>query len=92
MCTLVKYIWWVAEFKIDENLKTCFAQIFADMVRVGTSLVYDTLIRAVVDKIMVFGLLTNYEMGLAYPMKYDVDFTKDQNAPFTGIVHIMNNY
>ena len=48
-------------------MKTCFAQIFADMVRVGTSLVYDALIRGVVvDKIIVYGLLTNYKTGLAY--------------------------
>ena len=94
----------VTEFKIDENLNTCFAQIFADMVRVGTSLVYDALIRGVVvDKIIVYGLLVNYKTRLAYPMKYDVDFTKDKTVifvggevdavkAFMGIVHIMNNY
>ena len=72
----------VTEFKIDENLKPCFAQMF--------------------DKIIVYGLLTDYKTGLVYPMKYDVDFTKDQNTifvggevdavkAFMGIVQIMNN-
>ena len=94
----------ITEFKIDENLKTCLAEIFADMVRVATSLAYyKALIRGqVVDRITVYGLLTNYKTRRAYPMKYDMDFTKDRNSilvgseidavkAFMGIVQIMTD-
>ena len=41
------------------------------MSRVGSLLTQDALIRGIIiDKIAVFGLLTNYETGLAIVMKY----------------------
>ena len=93
----------VTEFKIGEGVKTCFAQIFADMVRVGTSLAYEALITGeIINKITVYGLLVNYKTKLGYPMKYEVDFTIDQNSilvgseidamkAFMGIIQTMNN-
>ena len=40
------------------------------MARVVTSLAYEALIRGqVVDRITVYGLLTNYKTRRAYPMK-----------------------
>ena len=99
----VSIIGGVTEFKIGEGVKTCFAQIFADMVRVGTSLAYEALITGeIINKITVYGLLVNYKTKLGYSMKYEVDFTIDQNSilfgseidavkAFMGIIQTMNN-
>ena len=80
-----------------------YAQIFADMVRVGSLLARDALVRGtIIDKIMVFGLLTNYTTKTCTVTKYYVDFIKEEtiiyvgeeiNAVkgFVGIVQAMNN-
>ena len=73
------------------------------MVRVGSLLVRDALVRGtIIDKVVVFGLLTNYTTKTSTVTKYYVDFIKDEtilyvgeeiNAVkgFVGIVQAMNN-
>lgn len=71
----------VAEFKITGNLKTYYAQTFADMVRVGVLLAHDALMRgAIIDKLIVFGLLINYDTGWAIVMKYYVNFIEEETT------------
>ena len=57
----------LAEFKSDSgNMNKHYAQIFADMVRVGTLLACKVLISGrIVDKITVYGLLIDYKTGSA---------------------------
>ena len=76
----------VAEFKCDDvDLTAHYAQMFANLVRVGTQLAYDCLIMGkIIDKILVYGLLTNYNTGLAHVMKYDVNFSTDESHFFVG--------
>ena len=74
------------------------------MIRVGSLLTQDALVRGIIiDKIVVFGLLTNYETGLAIVMKYFVDFLKEETAfyvgeeinavrAFIGIIRTIDNY
>lgn len=75
----------VTEFKVDQNLKICFGQMFADMVKVGATLSYEALTRGVViDKVVVYGLLTNYSTEQAYPMRYTIDFNKEASNIVVG--------
>lgn len=74
----------VTEFK-SEDVKVHLAQMFADLVRVGSLLVYNSLIRGrLVDKVVVYGLLANYNTGYAYITKYYVDFTKNTSVIYVG--------
>lgn len=67
----------VAEFKKDSNMKMHYPQVFADMVRVSSLLVHDALIRGnIIDKVVVYGLLTSYSTGTATVMKCYVNFLK----------------
>ena len=76
----------VAEFKHDDGeMKSHYAQTFADMVRVGTHLIHGALMRGkIIDKLVVYGLLTEYTSGLAYVMKYYVNFYTDECIFFVG--------
>ena len=75
----------VAEFKCSGNLKTHYAQTFADMIRVGSLLTHNALVRGtIIDKIVVFGLITSYETGLAVVTKYYVDFLKEETVFYVG--------
>ena len=92
----------LAEFKMD-NMKAYYAQIFADAVRVGSLLTHDALVRGIiVDKLVVFGLLTNYASKTSIVTKYYVDFVKDESIiyigeeintvkAFVGVVEAMSN-
>lgn len=60
-------------------------QMFADMVRVSSQLVYDAMTRAnIIDEVVIYGLLTNYKTGTAIVMKYNIDFVKAQSSFFAG--------
>ena len=76
----------VAEFKCDDSdLKAHYPQMFANLVRVGTHLAYNCLTMGkIIDKIVVYGLLTDYTTGLAHVMKYDVNFSTDESHFFVG--------
>ena len=94
----------VAEFKCEaSNMKVHYAQTFADMVRVGSLLAYDALTRGkLIDKVVVYGLLTNYTTKLATVFKYYINFTNDESVfligqemnavkAFVGIVQALDN-
>lgn len=76
----------LAEFKSDGgNMKRHCAQIFADMVRVGTLLACSALVRGkIVEKIVVYGLLVDYKTSLAIITKYYVNFLADETTFFVG--------
>ena len=76
----------LAEFKSDSgNMNKHYAQIFADMVRVGTLLACKALISGrIVDKITVYGLLIDYKTGSAVITKYYVNFITDESIYFVG--------
>ena len=62
-----------------------YVQTFVDMVRVGSLLTQDALMRgSIIDKIVVFGLLTNYKTGFAVVMKYYVNFLKGETCFYVG--------
>ena len=66
----------VAEFKCnDGDLKAHYAQMFANLVRVGTHLAHNCLTTGKI--IDLYRLLADYTTGLAHVMKYDVNFSTD---------------
>ena len=84
-------------------MKAYYAQIFADAVRVGSLLTHDALVRGIImDKLVVFGLLTNYASKTSIVTKYYVDFVKGESIiyvgeeintvkAFVGVVEAMSN-
>ena len=76
----------LAEFKVEGTCKfqQC-SQTFADLVRVGTLLANNTLMRGrLVEKLIVYGLLINYNTKLAIIMKYYVNFNRDESVFLIG--------
>ena len=76
----------VAEFKVEGTSKLQqYGQTFADLVRVGTLLANDALMRGrLVEKLVVYGLLINYKTKLAIIMKYYVNFNRDESVFLIG--------
>ena len=76
----------IAEFKLEGTSRSQqYSQTFADLVRVGTLLANDTLMRGrLVEKLIVYGLLINYKTKLAIIMKYYVNFDRDESVFLIG--------
>jgi len=76
----------LAEFKVEGTCKfQQYSQTFADLVRVGTLLANNTLMRGrLVEKLIVYGLLINYNTKLAIIMKYYVNFNRDESVFLIG--------
>ena len=76
----------LAKFKFDfKNMKNHYAQVFADMVRVGSLLACGALFRGkIIDKIVVYGLLVDYESSSAVIFKYHVNFLTDETTFSVG--------
>ena len=72
----------VAQFKSQSSdLKKFYPQMFCDLVRVGTLRACDAIMRGlIVDKIVVIGLLTNYETEVGVLVKYYIDFITDESV------------
>ena len=95
----------VAEFKVEGTSKLQqYSQSFADLVRVGTLLANDALMRGrLVEKLVVYGLLINYKTKLAIIMKYYVNFNRNESIfligeevnatkAFTSVLEKMNSF
>ena len=76
----------LAEFKVQKGIfKAHYAQIFADMSRVGSMLAVSALKRGkIIDKIVVYGLLLDYKNTMGLVIKYCVNFNTDESVFFVG--------
>ena len=75
----------LAEFKAGGNMRVHYSQIFADLIRVGSTLTINALRRGkIIDKIVVYGLLVNYKTQLGLLVKYYADLTANENIFFIG--------
>ena len=76
----------VTQFKSHStDMEKHYPQVFSDLVRVGTFIACNAIIRGtVIDKVVVLGLLANHETETAILMKYHVDFTTDESILFIG--------
>lgn len=77
-----KVVGGVAEFKSDSgDMKTHYAQAFADAVRVGTLLAFNALkMGQVIDEVIVYELLANYKTCYGHVIKYHVNFCTDTST------------
>ena len=76
----------VAQFKLQSSdLKKSYPQMFCDLVRVGTLRACNAIMQGlIVDQIVVFGLLTSYEMEVGVLVKYYIDFITDESVFLIG--------
>lgn len=77
----------LAEFKVggQGNMRMHYSQMFADLIRIGSLLTVNALRRGkVIDKVVVYGLLVNYERRLGVIMKYYANLTGDKTIFFIG--------
>ena len=76
----------IAQFKSSHSDSPRFyAQVFSDLVRVGTLRACDSIMRGdVVDKIVVLGLLASHDTGNGVLVKYYVDLTNDESMFLVG--------